>query len=286
MSNTSFQLPTPQGHRIHVNAFYPDTSTPKAVVIIAGAVGVPQYHYEKFARWLCDKNYAAVTFDYDGIGESTNGHVKNSQSDMMSWGTNDAASVLRYANDQHPDLAINWVGHSVGGQLLGFLPNAHLIDKVVTIASGSGYWWHNALPTKRIVWLLWFLIVPVVVPVMGYFPGKRLNMVGDLPKPMIQQWRRWCLNSRYALGVEGKTIEQQFEQRTFPMTGIWFSDDEMMSPKNIESLHGFYRNAPKQMICVKPDDAGHKRIGHLGWFKERYQGGIWEQFILPELVGE
>lgn len=282
MSFHSLQLTTPAGHAITVKTFQPDH--PKAVVIVAGAVGVPQYHYEKFALWLSQQGYAAITFDYEGIGESVDGHVKNSRSDMVSWGQNDAARVLQYASDQHPDQTINWIGHSVGGQLLGFLPNAHLIDKVITVASGSGYWWHNSPPTKRIVWLLWFLIVPVIVPLTGYFPGRKLNMVGDLPKPMIQQWRRWCLNSRYALGVEGEAVVQQFEQRTFPMTGIWFSDDEMMSAKSIESLHGFYPNAPKQMICVKPDDAGHKRIGHLGWFKERYQGGIWEQFILPELV--
>ena len=282
MSFHSLQLTTAAGHAITVKTFQPEQ--PKAVVIVAGAVGVPQYHYEKFARWLSQLGYAAITFDYDGIGESVDGHVKNSRSDMMSWGRNDASAVLDHAAGQYPNLKINWVGHSVGGQLLGFLGNAHLIDKVVTVASGSGYWWHNSAPTKRIVWLLWFLIVPVVVPLAGYFPGRTLNMVGDLPKPMMQQWRRWCLNHRYALGVEGDAVVEEFEQRTFPMTGIWFSDDEMMSAKSIESLHGFYPNAPKQIICVKPEDAGHKRIGHLGWFKDRYQGGIWEQFILPELV--
>ncbi len=282
MSFHSLQLATSAGHTITVKTFQPEQ--PKAVVIVAGAVGVPQYHYEKFARWLSQLGYAAITFDYDGIGESVDGHVKNSRSDMMSWGRNDASAVLDHAAGQYPNLKINWVGHSVGGQLLGFLGNAHLIDKVVTVASGSGYWWHNSAPTKRIVWLLWFLIVPVVVPLAGYFPGRTLNMVGDLPKPMMQQWRRWCLNHRYALGVEGDAVVEEFEQRTFPMTGIWFSDDEMMSAKSIESLHGFYPNAPKQMICVKPEDAGHKRIGHLGWFKDRYQSGIWEQFILPELV--
>lgn len=282
MSYRTTQLATPAGHSILIKEFSPDT--PKAIVVVAGAVGVAQYHYQKFACWLSEQGYAVITFDYDGIGESVDGHVRNSQSDMASWGHNDASSVLDYAASQYPSLKINWVGHSVGGQLLGFIPNAHLIDKVVTVASGSGYWWHNAVPTKRIVWLLWFFIVPLVVPLAGYFPGKTLNMVGDLPKPMIQQWRRWCLNHRYALGVEGQSVIDGFEQRRFPMTGIWFSDDEMMSAKSIETLHGFYPNAPKQLIRVSPDDTGHKRIGHLGWFRERFQDGIWKQYILPELM--
>ena len=61
----------------------------------------------------------------------------------------------------------------------------------------------NALPTKRLVLWLWYVAVPVATALCGYFPGKRLRKVGDLPAGVIAQWRRWCLSPDY-VGSEGR----------------------------------------------------------------------------------
>ena len=38
-----------------------------------------------------------------------------------------------------------------------------------------------------------------------------------------------------------------------------FVDDEFMSSKNTESMHGFYRNAPRTMTPISPTDVGATR---------------------------
>jgi len=93
-----------------------------------------------------------------------------------------------------PRMPLYWVGHSLGGQLLGLIPNRERIDRVITIATGSGYWRENSWQTKRFVWWLWYVVAPLALNVAGYFPGKRLRKVGDLPRGVMEQWRRWCLN--------------------------------------------------------------------------------------------
>ena len=99
---------------------------------------------------------------------------------------------------------------------------------------------------------------------------------------MIWQWRKWCLNSDYAVGVE-PGMQQRFDEATLPITGFLFSDDEMMSPTNVKRLHGYFRQSDCKVITIQPADIDAKRIGHIGWHKGRHQA-FWERFIGPELI--
>ncbi|MDX1756219.1 MAG: alpha/beta hydrolase [Marinobacter sp.] len=275
-------LPTAGGHKITARLYLPQAES-QAVVIIASATGVAQRHYEDFARWLSCQGYTAVTFDYDGIGESVDRHVKRSQATMLSWARYDCPAVLDYVAQTFPQQRRIWLGHSVGGHLLGMMDSTDRIDRAITVAAGSGYWLHNSPPTKRVAWLIWYLLVPTVVPVAGYFPGDRLNIMCDLPKGVMMQWRKWCLHPRYVVGVEGEALAQRFASVDIPITALRFSDDEMMSRRSIETLHGFFTGAPKKMVTIEPADIGQKRIGHIGWHKNRYRA-LWERYILDELA--
>ena len=62
------QIDTESGRRICARAFAAKDAT--SVVIIAGAMGVGQQCYEKFARYLRGQGMTAITFDYFGIGAS------------------------------------------------------------------------------------------------------------------------------------------------------------------------------------------------------------------------
>jgi predicted alpha/beta hydrolase len=56
-----------------------------------------------------------------------------------------------------------------------------------------------------------------------------------------------------------------------------------MSAANIASLHGFYSGAPREMVRVAPADVGERRIGHFGFFRERYAKNLWETHMWPAL---
>jgi predicted alpha/beta hydrolase len=133
------------------------------------------------------------------------------------------------------------------------------------------------------VWWRWFVLVPVATRVFGYFPGKRLRKVGDLPRGVIGQWRRWCLNPDYAAGVEGPAVREGFAAVRLPITALSFTDDEMMSARNIQALHGLYTAAHKKMTRIAPADAGMKRIGHFGFFRAQSGEALWTRYLLPEL---
>ena len=179
-------LQTAAGHTITAQIFTAQASSTntsqikegsKGVCIIATATGVPQRLYADFASWLTEHNYTAVTFDYDGIGLSVDRHVKFSKSDKLSWAQNDCPAVLDYVKTEFPQQEITWIGHSVGAHMLGFMENTDDIAKAITVGAGTGTWWYNAPPTKRIAWFLWYFLVPATAPILGYFPGDKLKIM-------------------------------------------------------------------------------------------------------------
>ena len=108
-------------------------------------------------------------------------------------------------------------------------------------------------------------------------------MVGDLPRGVIEQWRRWCLHPEYAVGAEGEAVREAYSAVRTPITAISFTDDEMMSGRNTESLHGFYRAAPQTAKRIAPTQIGVERIGHFGFFRRQFAESLWAPYLLPDL---
>jgi predicted alpha/beta hydrolase len=270
------------GVEIDASFFMPGVK-PRGAVLIAGAMSAPQSYYRPFAEWLAGQGYIAATFDYRGTGASRSGPLRGYKADILDWARLDCAALLEAVAQRVPGLPVYWVGHSLGGQILGFLPNRERIAKAITVATGSGYWRENAPALRRRVWWLWYFVAPLATALCGYFPGARLRKVGDLPKGVIEQWRRWCLNPEYAVG-DGEHVRAQFAAVRTPIVSLSFVDDELMSARNTESIHGFYVNAPRTMKRIAPADAGVRRIGHFGFFRAAFEQTLWRRHLLPELA--
>lgn len=257
--------------------------SPRGIVVIAPAIGIPQSYYRNFASWLAEQGYLAVTFDYCGIGESLRGPLREVRHDVTDWARHDCSAVLAAARAVHADLPLYWIGHSLGGQIVPFIEGNERIDKLITVACGSGYWKANAAHTRKRALLLWQVLIPVLTPLCGYFPGKRLKIIGDLPRGVARQWRTWCLNPRYAAGISS---EHQARYSAFrqPITGLAFTDDEMISSSNIRTLHASFDQAPVQLRFIDPQDCGEERVGHLGFFRRQFRDSLWERCVLPELA--
>ena len=214
----------------------------RAAVLIAPAMGVGQPYYAAFAQWLAEQGLFVATFDYRGIGDSRPPEYRKSlrgfEADVMTWATRDCAAMVSHLAERTEGKPLLWIGHSLGGQILALVPNRHRVNAMVTVATGSGYWRENATRLRMIVWWLWYVLVPVTLKLYGYFPGRRLRKVGDLPAGVIQQWRQWCLHREYVVGHEGDAVRRRYGEVTTPILSLSFTDDEFMSRANIESLHG------------------------------------------------
>jgi predicted alpha/beta hydrolase len=272
--NHSHDTITMPGGAALVMRTFRTSESPKAAVVIPSAMGVAQQFYTQFAQWLAGQGYHVTTFDYRGIGLSAPPSLRGFPVNIFDW-AEDCAAVISVIKAQVPDAPLYWIGHSLGGQLLGLIPNRDRIDRVVTVATGSGYWLENTWRTKSVVWWLWFVVVPVALRVAGYFPGKRLRKVGNLPRGVMAQWRRWCLSREYVVGAEGEQVREAYASVRIPMLSLSFTDDELMSARGIRSLHGLYTNAPVQYRRIAPPEVGARRIGHFGFFRPQFERTLW-----------
>jgi predicted alpha/beta hydrolase len=279
----SRQIRTADGHLLMAQFFSPESS-PRGSALLVPAMGVTQAFYAPLAAWLAGEGFLVATFDYRGIGRSRQGPLRDLEADIFDWAGFDCAALIETLIAEAPALPLYWIGHSLGGQILPFVPNRDRIAKAVTIAAGSGYWRENVPGLRWRAWWLWYVVVPLTLRVVGYFPGRRLHKIGDLPRGVMAQWRRWCLHPDYAVGAEGARVRAQYAAVRTPMFSLSFTDNEFMSARNIASLHEFYVQAPTVLTRLHPRDVGERRIGHFGFFRPRYAQSLWRPYLLPALV--
>lgn len=247
---------------------------PRAIAVIAAAMGVKQDFYAKFAAWLATQGIVAITFDYRGMGDSRPKSLRGFSASIVDWATLDCAALIADLDARYPNLPIYWLGHSVGAQMLGLVPNRDRIAAMMSIAAGSGYWKWNAAPLRYYVLALWYVMMPVGLKLAGYFPGRKLGAVGDLPYGVAAQWRKWCLDPDY-LAAEGAGVRRQVAEVETPITALSFQDDEMMTFTGTKHLFRLYERAPIEYRRVKPKDHGLGKIGHFGFFRSQSKDALW-----------
>ncbi|MBX3674446.1 MAG: alpha/beta fold hydrolase [Burkholderiales bacterium] len=248
-----------------------------ATLLLAGAMGVRQDFYEPLARFLAESGIHVLTFDYRGMGASRDGSLRGLDADVLTWADADLEAMLAEARAMGPGLKALALGHSLGGQLFGSVPEGARLDAFVTVTAGTGWYRHN----DRMAWqvrFFWFVAIPLLTPLFGYFPGKRLRMVGDLPAGVARQWRRWALHPEYLLS-EGEAMRGRFDAVRAPVLGFSFEDDAIITKPAVDQLHGFYRHARVERRHLAPADAGRRRIGHFGYFQPESRDNLWRDTL-------
>lgn len=248
-------------------------------VVIGGAMGVRQDFYAPFAQWLAGEGWRVTTFDYRGSGDSAPPRLRGFRADLFDW-TRDYEAAIDHAAAAMPGAPLYLLGHSLGAQLPGLLANQHKVSGLLSVAAGSGYWRENAPQLKRTVLYFWFVLVPLATRLFGYFPGRRLRKVGNLPAGVMLQWRRWCLNPRYSVGAEGEPARRAYASARFPVLALSIADDELMTLQGTHSLLALYENAPNQVERIAPQELALRRIGHFGPFRAEQQTKLW-----PRMAG-
>ena len=255
---------------------YEPAGAARASVVIGGAMGVRQSFYEAFARWMAQQGFRVTTFDYRGHGDSLHGAMRDVKADLFDW-AQDYEAVISAAKAALPMQPLYLLGHSLGAQLPGLL----------SVAAGSGYWRDNAPRLKRMVPYFWWVLVPLATRLCGYFPGRALKKVGDLPSGVILQWRRWCLHPAYSVGAEGAAVAQSYGAVRFPVLALSMADDELMTLRGTHNLVNLYANTERRVESISPAELKVRRIGHFGFFRDQFRQSLWPRAVaaLAQLGG-
>ncbi len=256
---------------------YTAAGKPWASLVMASAMGVRQEFYAPLARHFADNGIHVLTFDYRGTFASRPERMRGFPATVLTWANEDLDAMLVEADAMASSLPLAYLGHSLGGQILGVPPNNHRVRAALTVTAGSGWYRHNdRMPFQ--VRLFWFGAIPALTPLFGYFPGKATRMVGDLPEGVAWQWRRWCLDRDY-LHSEGAVMETSFDRVRAPIRSYSFEDDSIITRAAVDDLHGRYRQAKVERRHLEPADIGARRIAHFGFFSESSRDTLWRDSV-------
>lgn len=269
-------IPARDGYDLGATWFAPaDHGTqPQGVISFHPATATPQTFYYHCARFFAAQGYHAYTYDYRGIGRSAPKSLKGFEATVDALAVHDIPAVLDFIDERHPGLPQIYIGHSVGGQLMGMTDNASLIHKAVTCSSQNGYWRLQGGNQKYVVLFSMYVAFPILTRLCGYFPWSRMAGGEDLPKGAALQWARWCRSPNYLFDDASLPHLDRYDRLTTPILAYCFSDDDWGTRDAVHSLMNHYTAAALEYRYVAPADFDRASIGHFGYFK-RGSDALW-----------
>lgn len=265
-----------------------EKSSLASVALINAGAGIGSGYYDRFARFLSENGVPTLVYDYRGIAKSRPRSLRGFVASVEEWGSKDCAAMLQWMAKEFPDARRIVIGHSVGGFVTGFVTNGPLIDRMLLVGAHTGYWRDYAAHTRLGMYVLWHVLMPTLTRVVGFFPGRKLHLLEDLPAGVALEWanRReadfwWNLRRK-----DGEPDQARIEDAISRFLAIraqtlalTFTDDVFATEPATKRILGLYRNCPATRLVVGPGDVGGKKIGHFGFFRSRFRDTLWPRIV-------
>jgi predicted alpha/beta hydrolase len=253
-----------------------EAGRPEGSVIINPATGVLARYYHRYARFLAQNGFDVLTFDYRGIGQSRPQELRGVGYRWRDWGERDFEAALQLMIEHRRSSPLMVIGHSVGGFLPGLAESASMIDRMLTV--GAQYaWWGDYMPRRRAaLFLKWHVAMPALTGLCGYFPGRRLGWLEDLPKGVANEWSfRGPRFERSHPAGERREVLRRMGAVKASILAVAVSDDELGTVPAIHRTLNYYTGAQRQSVLLRPADFGRAAIGHFGLFHDSHADGFW-----------
>jgi predicted alpha/beta hydrolase len=247
-------------------------------VIINPATGVAARYYHYYARFLVEHGFDVLTYDYRGIGLSRPELLRGCGYRWRDWGERDFDAALLFMEVQRPGHELYVVGHSIGGFLPGLSVHAGRVSRMLAVGAQYGNWRDYAPAHRWRLFVKWHVVMPAAALLTGYFPGRRLGWLEDLPKGVALDWafqRGWHRSHRAAIHKA-----EPFDDFRAPILSLTVTDDEIATVQAIRRGLSHYRNADVEEVLLTPDDLGFEKIGHFDLFHARHAAGFWLDTLL------
>ena len=261
------------GHSVHGTCYTPEH--PVASVVVQGAIGMEQTRYARLAEHLSSMGFRAITYDYSGTGRSRTGSPAACVRRPTLWGREDQTAVQAWARRSLPGAPLAVLGHSMGGQILGFASALHEVDAIVLVSVQDPYVGHWTDPWVQLrLRALWSLVLPGISRVLGYVPGR---IYGGYPlsRPTCEDGTAWATTGGRLLDEPG--VRATLASFRAPVLSYSFSDDRTHAPREaVDAFAAAFRGAAVERLHITPAAAGRQRIGHFGFFSPKSKQ-LWDE---------
>jgi predicted alpha/beta hydrolase len=264
----------------------------RAVAVIGSATAVPAGYYRHFADWLAQRGYAVLTFDYRGIAASHDALHTGEDVRLRDWARVDMAAALHAADKrrreqaqaQGDDLALVWIGHSLGGNAVGLVPGFNdKVDALLGVAAQVAYLGHWSGFARVQAWVFFHWMLPLAVRLFGHAPGRILGpRAQGLPAAAALEWAAWGRMPGFLFGDDSLAAERAYDRFTGP-AHLWsISDDHLFGPAAaVDALASQFTAAQVQRHVMAPAELDVKQIKHFGPFRRDIGARLWPRLLAP-----
>ena len=247
----------------------------RCTILVLGGIGVPQRAFRHFGAWCAPRGVRVVTVDYRGMGESPRDSAALGTATLSNWAALDAVGALRFVERTFTEQPPVLLGHSFGGQVLGFSDDFRRLAAAVLVASQFGEAAHwDGLGRLRVS-AYWRLILPAAA---ALFPKQVPGWTGigeAIPTGVAREWARWGRSRGWSLAhVPGDA--ERYAAFDRPLRAYSISDDEIAPPRAVSALLARFRSTEPERIELTPAELGVSRLGHLGVFRPGAER-LWQQ---------
>jgi len=266
---------TNDGTRIWISFYEPQQPNEK-IIVIAPGVGMTQEYYHLVALFFEQLGFIVVTFDYRGMGRSAPEKLNGYEANMHQWAVQDINAVLLHVKQNHPGREIIYIGHCMGGEIIGLAPASQYVNKIVLVSSALTC--EKLYPWNRRVLLKYSKIKSRFISwILGYAPANKKRQRQRIPRGVYKQLANWCDNPN---GLFDAFPDNNYRKINVPLLAYTFTDDWYCPPKAVKELLGHFANASITWYHLRPKDIGLKQVGHIDFFNASMRSHLW-----PSLLG-
>ncbi len=254
---------------------------PKAVIQFNCGTATKKEFYLPFLTHLAEYGYLCCLWNYRGSDEWDS--LKNSSYTFTDYGAKDMPAIKSYLQQRFPHLPFIILGHSAGGQQVGFMNNLDGVTSAIYLAVSSGYYPNMPLSYRLKAYFFFYLFSPFSVWRNGYVKAKPFGFMENLPKKVVFQWRDWLEKENYFFDEKFYGITTpigHYKNFQFPIHVYYSTDDTISNAKNTAA---FWRNVkseqPITFTELSPKQFGLKKIDHFGYFKKSMKDSLWADVV-------
>ena len=273
------------GRHLAASWYEPDAGAARAVAVVSSAAGVPRGYYRAFGQWLAERGYAVLTYDYRGIAGSRRGPMRQERATMRDWAVLDMSAALAAAQARRAtqNLPLLLVGHSFGGNAIGFARGVERADALLAVGSQVGEPRLYPGPHRWTAEFFFRAWIPTLVPLWGHLPGWAMGPGAQaMPAGVAREWARWGVKRGWAFADPAMHAHRGASGLNVPVH-LWdVSDDLTFAPaRAVDALAEQFRNAAVQRHTLTPAMAGVRRLGHFGAFRRQVGPAVWARLLQP-----
>ncbi len=269
-------IQTIDDYSLSAKVYITEASMPKnKVLIVNSATAVSKKLYHHYALFMSNQGYNVITYDYRGIANSRPKRLRGFETSFLEWGQQDFSAILDYAKTRFTDHTIIVLGHSIGGTIIGMTEKNKDISGIITIGAQTAYYKDWAKKHKTKIYILWHMLLPMITYIVGYFPGKRLRMLEDVPKGVIKQWHNRRHHENMKIQLERKGVQFFYHKCMAKLLTLGIEDDPIGTEVAIRRIHDLFENSDKKLEMIKLADVPTQKIGHFGFFSRKFKDSLW-----------